>query len=43
LDGAVKLFSYTVWLYLRFPLSLRMMAEMLGFRCIEVCRETVRQ
>jgi putative transposase len=26
-----ELISYTVWLYFRFPLSLRMVEEMLGF------------
>jgi putative transposase len=26
-----ELISYTVWLYLRFPLSLRMVEEMLAF------------
>ena len=27
-----ELISYTVWLYFRFPLSLRMVEEMLAFR-----------
>jgi putative transposase len=27
-----ELISYTVWLYYRFPLSLRMVEEMLAFR-----------
>ena len=35
--------SYAVWLYFRFPLSLRMVEEMLGARGIEVTYETVRQ
>src|SRR3954454_17338911 len=47
-----ELISYTVWLYLppsalpfglRFPLSLRMVEEMLAFRGIEVSYETIRQ
>ena len=38
-----ELISYTVWLYFRFPLSLRMVVEMLAFRGIEVSHETIRQ
>src|SRR3954464_4088817 len=38
-----ELISYTVWLYFRFPLSLRMVEEMLAFRGIEVSYETIRQ
>jgi len=34
--------SYTVWLYDRFPLSLRMVEEMLAARGIELTYETVR-
>jgi hypothetical protein len=35
--------SDTVWLYFRFPPSLRMVEEMLAFRGIEVSHETIRQ
>src|SRR3954454_11041729 len=35
--------SPAVWLYFRFPLSLRMVEEMLAARGIEVSHETVRQ
>jgi putative transposase len=35
--------SYVVWLYFRFPLSLRMVEEMLAARGILVSHETVRQ
>jgi putative transposase len=35
--------SYAVWLYFRFPLSLRMVEEMLAARRICVTYETVRQ
>ena len=35
--------SYAVWLYFRFPLSLRMVEEMLAARGIEVTYETVRR
>jgi putative transposase len=35
--------SYAVWLYFRFPLSLRMVEEMLAARGIPVSHETVRQ
>src|SRR3954466_2298773 len=38
-----ELISYTVWLYFRFPLSVRMVEEMLAFRGIEVSHETIRQ
>jgi len=33
--------SYAVWLYFRFPLSLRMVEEMLALRGITVSHETV--
>jgi putative transposase len=35
--------SHAVWLYFRFPLSLRMIEEMLAARGILVSHETVRQ
>ena len=35
--------SQAVWLYFRFPLSLRMIEEMLSARGIAVSHETVRQ
>ena len=35
--------SHAIWLYFRFPLSLRMVEEMLAARSIEVSLETVRQ
>src|SRR3954462_6480069 len=38
-----ELISYAVWLYFRFPLSLRMVEEMLAARGIWVTYETVRQ
>src|SRR5881392_1888291 len=38
-----EVISHAVWLYLRFPLSLRMVEEMLAARGIEVSHETVRQ
>ena len=38
-----QLISYMVWLYFRFPLSLRMVEEMLALRGIEVSHETIRQ
>jgi hypothetical protein len=38
-----ELISYTVWLYYRFSLSLRMVEEMLAFRGIVVSHETIRQ
>ena len=37
-----EVISYAVWLYFRFPLSLRMVEEMLAARGIEVSYETVR-
>jgi hypothetical protein len=36
-----EVISYAVWLYFRFPLSLRMVEEMLAARGIEVSHETV--
>ena len=36
-----ELISYTVWLYFRFPLSLRLVEEMPAFRGISY--ETIRQ
>src|SRR4051794_25542985 len=38
-----EVISHAVWLYFRFPLSLRMVEEMLAARGIEVSDETVRQ
>ncbi len=38
-----EVISYAVWLYFRFPLSLRMVEEMLAARGILVSYETVRQ
>src|SRR4051795_8063365 len=38
-----EVISHAVWLYFRFPLSLRMVEEMLAARGIDVSRETVRQ
>ena len=38
-----ELISYTVWLYFRFPLSLRMVEELLAARGIVVSHEPVRQ
>src|SRR4051795_97301 len=38
-----EVISRTVWLYFRFPLSLRMVEEMLAARGIDVSHETVRQ
>ena len=38
-----EVIGYAVWLYFRFPLSLRMVVEMLAVRGIEVSHETVRQ
>lgn len=35
--------SHAVWLYSRYPLSLRMVEEMLATRGIVVSHETVRQ
>ena len=36
-----EVISYAVWLYFRFPLSLRMVEEMLAVRGIIVSHETV--
>lgn len=38
-----ELIGYAVWLYFRFPLSLRMVEEMLAARGISVTYETIRQ
>jgi putative transposase len=38
-----EVISYAVWLYFRFPLSLRMVEEMFAARGIYVTYETVRQ
>ena len=38
-----EIISYAVWLYFRFPLSLRMVEEMLAARGISVTYETIRQ
>src|SRR3569623_3207900 len=38
-----EIISYAVWLYFRFPLSLRMVEEMLDARGIIVSHESVRQ
>ena len=38
-----EVISHAVWLYFRFPLSLRMVEEMLAARGIVVSHETVRQ
>jgi hypothetical protein len=38
-----EVISYAVWLYFRFPLSLRMIEEMLATRGIELSHETVRR
>ena len=38
-----EIISYAVWLYFRFPLSLRMVDEILAARGITVSHETVRQ
>jgi putative transposase len=38
-----EVISYAIWLYFRFPLSLRMVEEMLTVRGILVSHETVRQ
>ena len=37
-----EVISYAVWLYFRFPLSLRMVEEVLAARGIEVTYETLR-
>src|SRR3954453_4865908 len=38
-----EIISHAGWLYFRFPLSLRMMEELLAARGIDVSHETVRQ
>ncbi len=38
-----EIISHAVWLYFRFPLSLRMVDELLASRGIIVSHETVRQ
>ena len=38
-----EIISYAVWLYFRFPLSLRMVEEILAARGISVTYETIRQ
>src|SRR3982750_3080283 len=38
-----EIIGHTVWLYFRFPLSLRVVEEMLAARGIEGSHETVRQ
>src|SRR5690242_21822673 len=38
-----EIISYAVWLYFRFPLSLRMVEEMLAARGISVTHETIGQ
>ncbi len=38
-----EIISHAVWLYFRFPLSLRMVDELLAARGIIVSHETVRQ
>ena len=38
-----EIISHAVWLYFRFPLSLRMVEEMLAARGIDVSHGTVRQ
>src|ERR1700761_1825614 len=38
-----EIISYAVWLYFRFPLSLRMVEEMLAARGISVTYKTIRQ
>ncbi|MFC0387107.1 IS6 family transposase, partial [Roseomonas vinacea] len=38
-----EIISQAVWLYFRFPLSLRMVEEMLAFRGVVVSHETLRQ
>src|SRR3712207_7938218 len=38
-----EVIGHAVWLYFRFPLSLRMVEEMLAVRGIVVSHETVRQ
>ena len=38
-----EIIAHAVWLYFRFPLSLRMVEEMLAARGITVSHETIRQ
>ena len=38
-----ELISYAVWLYFRFPLSFRMVEELLAARGIDVTYETIRR
>ena len=38
-----EVISYAVWLYFRFPLSLRHVDELLATRGVSVSHETVRQ
>jgi putative transposase len=38
-----EVISQAIWLYFRFPLSLRMVEDMLAARGIKVSHETVRQ
>src|ERR1700757_2131590 len=38
-----EIISYAVWLYFRFPLSLRMVEEILAARGLSVAYETIRQ
>ena len=38
-----EIISHAVWLYVRFPLSLRMVDDLLAARSIIVSHETVRQ
>ena len=38
-----EIISHAVWLYFRFPFSLRMVEEMLAARGIFISHETVRQ
>ena len=40
---SAEIISHVVWLYFRFPLSLRMTDEMLAARGIVISHETVRQ
>jgi putative transposase len=39
----LEIISHAIWLYFRFPLSLRMVGEMLAARSIVVSHETGRQ
>jgi putative transposase len=38
-----EVIAYAVWLYFRFPLSLRMVEEMLAARGVDVTYETIRR